>query len=75
MKLRLLAVLYFVFLSLAAVAQEKLLQSGPMLGFEVKAMESVVLDGERVSSTAVRNALAQGDLTRAEALELAGSVE
>ncbi len=33
MKLRLLAVLYFVFLSLAAVAQEKLLQSGPMLGY------------------------------------------
>jgi riboflavin kinase/FMN adenylyltransferase len=45
-----------------------LAQSGPKLGFEVKAMESVVLDGERVSSTAVRNALAQGDLARATRL-------
>ena len=42
-----------------------LAQAAPKLGFEVKAMESVVLDGERVSSTAVRNALAQGDLQRA----------
>ncbi|NDK57140.1 alkaline phosphatase D family protein [Pontibacter fetidus] len=33
MKLRLLAVLYFMCWSLAAVAQEKLLQSGPMLGY------------------------------------------
>jgi riboflavin kinase/FMN adenylyltransferase len=38
------------------------------LGFEVRAMHSVVLDGERVSSTAVRTALAQGDLTRAARL-------
>ncbi|MGQ0522211.1 MAG: bifunctional riboflavin kinase/FAD synthetase [Betaproteobacteria bacterium] len=38
------------------------------LGFEVRAMQSVVLDGERVSSTAVRTALAQGDLTRAARL-------
>ncbi|MGQ0750854.1 MAG: bifunctional riboflavin kinase/FAD synthetase [Betaproteobacteria bacterium] len=45
-----------------------LAQSGPALGFEVKAMESVVLEGERVSSTAVRNALAQGDLARAARL-------
>jgi riboflavin kinase/FMN adenylyltransferase len=45
-----------------------LAQAAPVLGFEVKAMESVVLDGERVSSTAVRNALAQGDLPRARRL-------
>lgn len=37
-------------------------------GFEVEAMASVVLDGERVSSTAVRMALAAGDLGRAARL-------
>ena len=45
-----------------------LAQAGPQLGFEVKAMESVVLEGERVSSTAVRNALARGELARAARL-------
>ena len=45
-----------------------LAQAGPALGFAVKAMESVVLEGERVSSTAVRNALAEGDLMRAARL-------
>lgn len=45
-----------------------LAQAAPVLGFEVKAMESVVLDAERVSSTAVRNALAHGDLSRAARL-------
>ena len=38
------------------------------LGYTVEAMESVMLDGERVSSTAVREALAAGDLARAASL-------
>jgi len=37
-------------------------------GFEVAALASVMLDGERVSSTAVRQALAGGDLARAQRL-------
>jgi riboflavin kinase / FMN adenylyltransferase len=37
-------------------------------GFEVEAMASVTLDGERVSSTAVRTALAAGNLARAAQL-------
>lgn len=45
-----------------------LARAAPRFGFEVQAMESVVLDGERVSSTAVRDALAEGDLTRAARL-------
>lgn len=40
-------------------------QAAPRLGFEVAAMQSVTADGERVSSTAVRTALAAGDLARA----------
>jgi riboflavin kinase/FMN adenylyltransferase len=36
--------------------------------FSVEAMSTVLVDGERVSSTAVREALAQGDLRRAAAL-------
>ena len=40
-------------------------QSAPRFGFEVAALASVALDGERVSSTAVRQALAGGDLERA----------
>jgi len=43
-------------------------QEASSLGFEVEAMGSVMLDGERVSSTAVRNALAAGDLARASRL-------
>lgn len=43
-------------------------QAAPRAGFDVEAMESVILDGERVSSTAVRAALAAGDLTRAARL-------
>jgi riboflavin kinase/FMN adenylyltransferase len=34
------------------------------LGFEVEALSSVMLGGERVSSTAVRTALQRGDLAR-----------
>lgn len=45
-----------------------LARAAPHFGFEVKAMESVILDGERVSSTAVRNALAGGNLSRAARL-------
>jgi len=43
-------------------------QQSSMLGYEVEAMSSVTLDGERASSTAVRNALAGGDLEHAAAL-------
>ncbi len=46
----------------------KLKQAAPRLGFEVAVLQSVALDGERVSSTAVRAALAAGDLARAERL-------
>lgn len=45
-----------------------LARAAPRFGFEVKAMESVILDGERVSSTAVRTALAAGDLAHAARL-------
>lgn len=37
-------------------------------GYAVEAMETVALDGERVSSTAVRNALAAGDAAKASRL-------
>lgn len=40
----------------------------PRLGLEVAALASVTLEGERVSSTAVRRALAAGDLERARRL-------
>ena len=40
-------------------------QAAPRFGIEVAALTSVTLDGERVSSTAVRAALAAGDLDRA----------
>ncbi|MEK6594453.1 MAG: bifunctional riboflavin kinase/FAD synthetase [Pseudomonadota bacterium] len=40
-------------------------QATGRFGFEVAAMPSVMLDGERVSSTSVRNALATGDLAHA----------
>jgi riboflavin kinase/FMN adenylyltransferase len=43
----------------------KLKQSAPRLGFEVAALASVTLEGERVSSTALRAALAAGELERA----------
>ena len=42
--------------------------AAPLLGFEVRAMESVALDHQRVSSTAVRDALAAGELARAARL-------
>lgn len=45
-----------------------LTRSGPRLGMEVSALASFMQDGERVSSTAVRKALAAGELTRAERL-------
>jgi riboflavin kinase/FMN adenylyltransferase len=43
-------------------------QAGPRFGFEVAALTSVTLNGERISSTAVRGALGAGDLGRAERL-------
>jgi len=43
-------------------------QAAPRFGFEVAALTSVTLNGERVSSTAVRAALGAGDLVRAQRL-------
>ena len=43
-------------------------QLGPQFGFEVAALGSVLLDGGRVSSTALREALALGELERARRL-------
>jgi len=43
-------------------------RDAPRLGLEVSALASVMQDGERVSSTAVRRALAAGELARAERL-------
>lgn len=42
--------------------------AGEARGFRVEAMDSVLQDGERASSSAVREALAAGDLGRAAAL-------
>lgn len=43
-------------------------QAGPRFGFTVEAMQSVMLDGERVSSSGVRRALAAGDMAHAARL-------
>jgi riboflavin kinase/FMN adenylyltransferase len=43
-------------------------QAAPRFGFEVAALPSVTLEGVRVSSTAVRGALAAGELDRAREL-------
>jgi riboflavin kinase/FMN adenylyltransferase len=43
-------------------------QAGEQLGFAVESLDSVLIDGERVSSTAVREALAQGDMAKAARL-------
>ncbi|MEQ1775468.1 MAG: bifunctional riboflavin kinase/FAD synthetase [Burkholderiales bacterium] len=43
-------------------------QDAPRLGYEVQALPSVMVDGIRVSSTAVRDALAAGDCVRAARL-------
>ena len=45
-----------------------LAHSGPNLSFDAEALPTVQLDGERASSTAVRNALAVGDLAHAARL-------
>lgn len=42
--------------------------AGQRFGFAVEAMGSVMVDGERVSSSAVRQALAAGDMERAASL-------
>lgn len=42
--------------------------AGQRLGFAVEAMHSVIVDGERVSSSGVRRALAGGEMTRAARL-------
>ena len=42
--------------------------AGRRFGFGVEAMQSVVVDGERVSSSGVRRALAAGDMTHAARL-------
>ncbi|MHB1291591.1 MAG: bifunctional riboflavin kinase/FAD synthetase [Sulfuricella sp.] len=41
-------------------------QAGKQYGFEVEAMDSVTVSGQRASSTVVREALARGNLTLAE---------
>ena len=43
-------------------------EAGMKHGFTVETMDSVVIDGERVSSSAVRSALADGDMEHAERL-------
>ncbi|MGH8686609.1 MAG: bifunctional riboflavin kinase/FAD synthetase, partial [Burkholderiales bacterium] len=47
---------------------ELLARVAPRYGVEIEAMPDVSLDGERVSSSAVRSALAAGDLGRAQHL-------
>lgn len=47
---------------------EKLLEAGQRLGFAVDIVEPVTLAGERLSSSAIREALAAGDLARAKRL-------
>ncbi len=47
---------------------ERLAEQGRRFGFEVDALEPVEVDGERVSSTRVRAALATGDLPRVRRL-------
>jgi len=47
---------------------EDLRRAGERYGFDVTVVEPVVLDGERVSSTAIRAALAAGDLEKAKAM-------
>jgi riboflavin kinase/FMN adenylyltransferase len=48
-----------------AATAEVLAAAGRQLGFEVEVLEPVVLDGERISSSGVRSALASGDFERA----------
>jgi riboflavin kinase/FMN adenylyltransferase len=45
-----------------------LCEAGRRLGFEVDVVEPFLVDGERVSSSAIRAALAEGDLRQAERL-------
>ena len=45
-----------------------LLKTAPVLGFEVEQVPSVIVDGVRVSSTEIREALAAGELQTATAL-------
>ncbi len=47
---------------------ERLRAAGELYGFSVATMSTVVMDGERASSSAVREALERGDLARAERL-------
>jgi riboflavin kinase/FMN adenylyltransferase len=48
-----------------AATAEVLAQAGSALGFEVEVLPAVTLDGERISSSGVRAALAAGDFARA----------
>ncbi|MDP2867787.1 bifunctional riboflavin kinase/FAD synthetase [Methyloversatilis sp.] len=59
---------------------ERLRVAGELHGFSLAAMATIAVNGERVSSSAVRGALEHGDLARAEALlgrpyEISGRVE
>jgi riboflavin kinase/FMN adenylyltransferase len=47
---------------------EQLRLAAPVLEFDVEQQSSIIVDGNRVSSTAIRDALWEGDLQRATAL-------
>jgi riboflavin kinase / FMN adenylyltransferase len=49
----------------AAASAQSLRQAGPGLGFQVEVLDPIVVDGERVSSSGVRAALADSDFARA----------
>jgi riboflavin kinase / FMN adenylyltransferase len=51
-----------------AATAPMLCEAGRRLGFEVDVVEPVLVDGERVSSSAIRAALSMGDLKQAERL-------
>ena len=58
----------FRFGALRAGDFQQLQALGEQYGFTVSALDSQCLDGQRISSSQVRDALAAGDLNRAEAL-------
>ena len=52
----------FTFGHRAAGTVELLIETGPRLGFSAERVELVALDGRRVSSSSIRDALTEGDL-------------
>jgi riboflavin kinase/FMN adenylyltransferase len=55
----------FRFAKHGAASAPVLAEAGTRLGFEVEVLPPVMLEGERISSSGVREALAQGDFARA----------